>query len=263
MGKSPNMPKTLKELKVQLAVGSLEGESIQKLIRSKKTSKEILRMIYRLPLESEDRGRFIKNPNTPTDILEDIYAHRDTWFWADQVLQHPSFPLTKLLEIITEKIMQSSGRGRPYQFAVYYVLRNIQIPADILTRIANHSDNSVRVGVAKHPNTPVEVLQTFKNDNENGHWDSPQVAIAENPNTPPELLHELLMTVGLPGASGLRAAFAKPAKTSAALRKAIAENPNTHTRTLWYLASKDSSATIRGNVFDKLYKRGQIVIPIQ
>ena len=92
---------TIKEFRIQLALGSLSWVNKMKLADDRSTSKKILTILY----TDEDyyvRYKVAINPNTPKDIL--IKLSKDKyWYVRYRVAENPSTPKEVLKELSTDE----------------------------------------------------------------------------------------------------------------------------------------------------------------
>lgn len=247
--------KTTKEIKVQIALGTLEADAILKALRSKKTPGDIIEMLDKIKLHrggfepyenAEKRALIAKHPNTPISVLTSIFQRRD--FMENphsircedaSILSHPSFPAKLLLEVFN-KITYDSYFRAEYSY-LFKVIENPNFPTDLLESLAKHKNTIVRYYVAQHPNTPPKILELLSTDatQHRNYWD-PQHQVAANINTPPYVLKTLSTTQRI------------------VVRNRVANNLKTPMDTLKAMIANDRSLKARATALYTLYKLGKI-----
>ena len=123
------------------------------------------------------RWAVAENPNTPVKVLRELVRNADPNKGEDlNVLQgvasNPSTPV-KLLEKLMNPNMDTYVRNE--------ALRNPSIPPELLTKLANEGDIDTREYVARHPNTPLDVVEKLFFDPEDEHG-LLKYYVGENPN---------------------------------------------------------------------------------
>lgn len=118
-----------------------------------------------------------ENPSTPVKVLRELVRNADPNKGEDlNVLQgvasNPSTPV-KLLEKLINPNMDKYVRNE--------ALRNPSIPAELLTKLAEEGDTDTREYVARHPNTPLDVVEKLFFDPGDEHG-SLKHYVGENPN---------------------------------------------------------------------------------
>ncbi|GAF99880.1 unnamed protein product, partial [marine sediment metagenome] len=242
--KKRKLPK--KELQTQIALGTFEEDDLFRLLRSKKTSGEIIEILYNSNihmdewLKSQMRALITKHHNTPATVLASIF-HQGKFMgdpnridpYDANVLSHPSLP-AELLHDILHKIKCDPGFSNTH-FDCFKAIENPNIPIEFLKDLSIHKNDAVRFAVAEHHNTPPNVLEALAKDKGNGiRWSSwsPQIAVAENPKTPPYVLK--VLTIG----------------TTAAIKQKVAANPSTPVDTLKAIVAAGSKNRARRIALD-------------
>lgn len=248
--------KTSKEVKIQLALGTLEMDDVLKALRSKVTKGDVIEALYEAQIEGDewDHARkselISKHPNTPASVLISIFKQKhfmeNPEFIGSEhasILSRPSFPV-KLLREISNKIKYDSHLCRTIQWSyLFMAIINPNFPVECLKDLSTHNNVCVRAEIAGHPNTPAETLEQLSMDNgalrSTGCW-KPKERIAENKNAPPHVL----------------TALAKD--TCCKIRKKVAQNPNTPIGTLKAMVESDRSRTIKVTALYTLSGLGQL-----
>lgn len=273
--KRRKLPKTVKELQVQIALGSLDSADILSLLRSKKTSGDIIEILYNAEMpnvveddnslsiarvtgaedtywEKQQKLELIsEHPNTPASVLVSIF-HQKKFMENPQsiepgnlILSHPAFPV-KLLREVFHKLTYDSQFNRSYSY-LFKIIENPNIPVEFLKSLAKHKNIMVRALVAKHPNAPPEVLESLADDSglNTTTWVSPYYRpreyVALNPQTPPYVLKTMSTS------------------SSATIRRKVAVNPKTPVDTLKAMVTGDRSPNARRYALHTLFKLGKIV----
>ena len=172
--------KTAKEIKVQIALGTLEADDILKALRSKKTPGDVIEMLDKVEcgddydkswIEYEKRELISKHPNTPALVLTSIFQRRefmenhDSINFADaSILSHSSFPAELLLEIFNKITYDSQFHKSAEYSYLFRAIENPKFPTDFLESLAEHKNVTVRYLVAGHPNTSPKVLKLLSTD---------------------------------------------------------------------------------------------------
>lgn len=251
--------KTAKEIKVQIALGTLEADDILKALRSKKTTGEVIEMLDKIECggiaedwRNHERCELIaKHPNTPTSVLVSIFQRRDFMKWPNSIrsadapiLSHPSFPAKLLLEVFNKITYDSQFHGSAEHSYLFKAIKNPNFPAHLLGSLAKHKNIMVRHYVAQHPNTPPKMLEFLAVDARKPHYRSaywhPQEQVAANLSAPPYVL-EALSTV-----------------QRISVRNRVASNPRTPTDTLKAMATTDRSLKVRSVALYTLFKLSKI-----
>ncbi|MBW4507806.1 MAG: hypothetical protein KME64_15015 [Scytonematopsis contorta HA4267-MV1] len=143
------------------------------------------------------RSGLASNCNTPPDILESLAQESlvkgQAINFLCEVVENtntPLFALEKLTKNVDKRIVRISldkiqERQREYlgQYSAEKIRNNPHTPHHVLINLAEKDP----ISVAKHPNTPLEILLEFsKSKNERIRR-----AVAENPNTPVSILEQL------------------------------------------------------------------------
>jgi len=176
--------------------------------------------------ESELRKGVAYNSSTPAEILAQLAADDDDQIQAS-VAQNPSTPAIVLEQLANNPIHDLLLAKHPNT-----PLAVLEI---VIERLAMDQRLSVRKYVAKHPRTPAKILTQWAKKNPELHpW------IAQNPNTPTDILEELLQ------------------KSLLEVREAVAQNPNTASGILLQL-SKDRQPKVRQSVAKNPHTPGHIL----
>lgn len=237
------LPKSLNEVKAQIALGTLTDADIMRLARSKRTSSDVLEMLSvslceSTWVETQKREAIANNLNTPPKVLE-------AFFHSSQVgnkieLKNPNFPANLLREVCNEIIYDSTYRMN--YMPIFKAIENPTLSVDILKRLSQHSNIVVKDMVARHPNTPpdaLEVLSTIT-PHYNSNYYNPSRSVALNQSTPAHILTNLAKSKSL------------------TIRRAVASNLSTPISVLKELTTK--SKAIRYAALNTLYTLGKIKI---
>lgn len=250
--------KTSKEVKMQLALGTLEMDDVLKALRSKVTKGDVIEALYEAQIEGDEwdqtrKNEFIsKHPNTPASVLVSIFKQKHFMEYPEligseyaSILTHPNFPV-KLLRDISNKIKYDSHlcKSKTAQWSyLFMAIVNPNFPVECLKDLSTHNNVCVRAEIAGHPNTPAETLEQLSTDGGSG-WATgcwrPKERVAENKNAPPHVL----------------AALAKD--TCRKVRKKVAQNLNTPIETLKAMVESDKSRTIKVTALYSLSGLGQL-----
>lgn len=265
------LPKSLKELQMQIAVGSLDAATIFGLLRSKRASGDIIEILHNmkcddiyeyssgpLPYPTPPYNEYTKqylivnHPNTPASVLAAMFrkicktdpnAKRMVIGSHEvSVFTHPNFPV-KLLDDILHKFRKSQF-DKNYS-PLFNAISSPNISAKWLRTLATHKNKFIREGVAENINTPPEILEILSTDTKTN---SPREInhipqyIAANINTPPHVL----ITLG---------ASAQPS-----IRYRVSINPNTPTDIIKSMIIHDKAIKVRRSALYTLYKRGGVTL---
>jgi hypothetical protein len=148
-----------------------------------------------------------RNPNTPSDILENLSGHQ--FNLALDLTLNPYAPTNILWRLLTEEKVEqarvalasrsTTDAGLLLQWATnsnddvrVAIGRNTNAPTALLVQLTNETNAEVRIaasfGLASSPNTPLNILQGLARNGGTGV----QIAVARNPAVSWELLQELL-----------------------------------------------------------------------
>lgn len=250
--------KTAKEIKVQIALGTLETDYILKALRSKKTLGDIIEMLDKIECggtedwrNNEKRELISKHPNTPASVLVSIFQRREFMEYPNSIgyadasiLLHPSLPAKLLLEVFNKIAYDSQFHGSAEHSYLFKAIENPNFPADLLERLAKHKNRAVLYYVAKHPNTPPKMLELLSTDKTRPHYRSaywyPQEQVAANLSTPPYVLETLSTAQRIP------------------VRNRVASNPKTPIDVLKAMTTDDKSRKVRAVALYTLFKLGKI-----
>ena len=261
--KRRKLPKTVKELEVQIALGVFEVDDVFKTLRCKTTSGDVIEILYTFPIgeleeewvgpsnyswERNQRNEMVsKHPNTPASVLTSIFQQRKFMENPNNVnscdahiLYHPSFPAELLREIINKIDYDSQFNTRGEWSNIFEAIKNPNIPAEFLKTLSTHTNICVRTLVAKHNNTPPKVLEQLSTDKGHYRYTKPNEQVAANKSAPAYLLTTLSKS------------------TNVKIRKRVANNPSTPTDTLKAMISKDRSPSIKSTALYTLFNRGQV-----
>ena len=179
------------------------------------------------------RNIAIRNPNTPREGLDAANAAKKY-----DILFDENAPFSDEMK----DFLRTGDVG-----TIIRVLRNKNVPVEVLIEMSKHKNKYVREEVAKNPKTPPDVLVKLSKDSDEGV----KIRVANNRSTPATTLDELANSLG---ANGCRAVAYNPLtwpKTIDGLVKrkyddqkdafeihiAASLNPNTPGETLAYLYS--------------------------
>ena len=192
------------------------------------------------PQRTKQRQNIVRDFNTPLHILEELVKDKSLWL---RIARHPN----SSVEILA-KIVQDGNSELKME-----CLSNPNLPAKILKQFARDKNSTefVLIKVAKHPNTPVEIIEELcQKQNFNI-----RKAVLINPSTPIKLLEELAQSEDLlpEFANNSRAPvetlaklLQKTERTNSLIWNAIALNPATPGYLLEY---------IYNSIEDKQYSR--------
>jgi hypothetical protein len=197
------------------------------------------------------------NPNTPTDVLVKLGRNYPRALFANPILsllilENPNFlyeiqhqTLVIFLKYQVEKAeFEFKSKSESYS-------QQITIPEFCLEILAKHPNALIRALVAKHPHTPINIIEELAQDDINSRY-LVRENVARNPNAPISLLNQFAKHP----AWQLRAGVARNANapvelmeilaedTDRFVRKGIAENTNTPIHLLEKLA-KDKHSYVR------------------
>lgn len=161
-------------------------------------------------LETGDRNVKIsaaRNNKTPIQLLEQLAKDEDETV-RKVVAQNHNLPLSSLLELA-----EDSSVGVRLWLANKTSNSKIQIPLQLLEKLAKDKSEQVRARIAKHPDAPVELLVQLANDSSievkkklTGNLNTPVTVLnclgleenlvnQRNPNTPGEVLATLVNSI--------------------------------------------------------------------
>ena len=235
------LPKSLNEIKSQIALGTLTDEDKIRLAGSKKTSSDVLEMLS-VSLcedrweETQKQEAIARNPNTSPVTLRVLYNA----FERAKALKHPNFPADLLQEICNKIIYDSVYKIR--YAAIFQAIKNPTLSADILKRLSCHPNIIVKDMVAEHLNTPPDTLEALSTITLPYNYPSynPPRSVALNRATPTYILTTLAKSKSL------------------VVRRAVASNPSTPISVLKELTTK--SKAVRYAALNTLYTLGKIKI---
>ena len=236
------LPKSLNEIKTQIALGTLTDEDKIRLARSKKTSSEVLEMLS-VSLcetawkETQKREAIAYSSNTSPETLRALYNA----FKMTKALENPNFPADLLQEVCNQIIYDSVYRI--HYVDIFQAIKNPTLSIDILKKLSCHPNIIVKDMVAQHPNTPpatLEVLSTITLPSNYYNYYSPPRSVALNQSTPAHILINLAKSKSLK------------------IQRAVASNPNTPISVLKALTTK--SKAVRCAALNTLYTLGKIKI---
>jgi len=255
--KKRKLPKTLKEVQAQIALGTLESDDTIKLLKSKKTSSDVIEILYDVKVEGyqnyQKRELIPKHPNTPASVLSLIFhkykmaqKYSDMGVYEVDILAHPSLPLDLLDKILNKILNSTKFTNYPLIDTYHNLFKAIENPntsSTFLKALSTHENVTVRTIVAGNPNTPPEILETLSLDVGNRYNWRPQKSVASNPSTPPHVLEALTE------------------KTSAGVQQKIAGNPNTPINTLKKIAATKNKqrCKAKGIALSTLFDLGELV----
>jgi hypothetical protein len=132
----------------------------------------------------------------------------------------------------------------------------LHVPAELLEKLADRTEDSIRYLVAKHPNTPRSTLKKLASDS----YDLVRRTVVDNPNTPLELLIEIATQEHLNTSAGRyhtasnKIAMRKDAPAEALeaivrqpvppIRQVAAANPNLSTSALEWLVEHEAEKAV-------------------
>jgi len=262
--KRRKLPKTVKELQVQVALGTLEMTDVLKALRSKKTSSDVIEILNEVIVSGtidsdkqnyweyrQRRELFAKHPNTPASVLASIF-HREKFMEnpenidsaSSHILSHPAFPVKLLREVLNKIVYDSqfhnTSHTAAYSSYLFRAIENPNIPEEFLRSFAKHRNIVVRAAVAEHLNTPPEVLEYLSTlITPYTRWSS-QKLVARNPSAPPHVLKTLSVAPAL------------------GIRKGVARNLSTPVDALKAMLNNDRSPTVKYTALYTLFKLGQV-----
>jgi hypothetical protein len=235
------------------------------------TSRELSLELFKQLAGDEDksiRSREATNPNIPVEMLKQLARDRDEDV-RKEAASNPNMPAELRIELFKQLAKKD--------FARKGIAGNPNTPAEILKELAKDGWSRIREEVARNPNTPTEVLkelaETVLLDSSLAIRDM-HSSVASNPNTPRELMKQLaerwwsMVTEDESerrrgGATFVPVTIAKNRNTPVevlqqlsgdefkAVRKWVANNPNTSLETLVSLAL-DKDHDVRENVSEVL-----------
>ncbi len=134
------------------------------------------------------RRNLAANPNTPTDLL--LKLGKD---YPEELLNNPIWSLlllenlNLLNQIPTETLISLLRYDSNRSFIKSIENDKTLVPELWLQKLVNHRSCYIRSYIARHPKTPVNLLDMLVEDND----DSVRKEVARNPNTPVNLLEKL------------------------------------------------------------------------
>lgn len=236
------LPKSLNEVKIQIALGTLTDEDKIRLARSKKTSSDVLEMLSvslceSTWVETQKREAIANNLNTSPKVLKAFYNSQVNGNKTE--LKNPNFPADLLQEVCNQIIYDSAYRMN--YMPIFKAIENPTLSADILKRLALHTNIIVKDMVAQHPNTPPDALETLSSTIPSySSYYNPSRSVALNQSTPVHILTNLAKS------------------KSSTIRRAVASNPSTPISVLKELTTK--SKAVRCAALNTLYTLGKIKI---
>ncbi len=117
-----------------------------------------------------------KNPNTPLNVLEALIKAPYTKV-KSAIAKRTDLPKHLVIELAMDYRVHTMN----------FLPQNPHISSSWLQEMAEHPRERVRQMVARHPNTPTDLLVDLAKDLELRQF------VAENPSTPPEVLEQLAM----------------------------------------------------------------------
>ena len=253
--------KTVKELEIQIALGTLETDDILRTLKCKTTSGDVIEMLYTFPIvkpehsepsnyhwENNQKAEMIsKHPNTPASVLISIFQQKkfieepfNISLCDAHILCHPSFPAELLREVIN-KINYNSQFSKAEEWTnIFEVIENPNIPVEFLEKLSTHTNVRVRALVAKHNNTPPKALEQLSIDKGHYRYTKPDEQVAANKSAPTYVLTTLSKSANIK------------------IRKRVANNPSTPIDTLKTMISKDRSPIIRSTALYSLFKLNRV-----
>ena len=125
----------------------------------------------------------IKNPNCPSDILEQVakqYLDKNNRWGLQTIAAHPNTPDNVLYEIY------ESGESNSWQSCYSDLARNPNIPRDLALQLSVCDNYHARERLAANPNVDPDILGSMVKDKI-----EIRKALAKNPSTPPKALLKL------------------------------------------------------------------------
>lgn len=117
-----------------------------------------------------------KNPNTSVDVLEKLL--HDDWDWVvGEALRNAKMPVEKLIEF-------SEHPSREVKLGV---AKNPNVPYEILWKLVSKNLDNVSIDILSNRNLPIDMFEEFSNSK----IGFIRHAIASNSNTPTEILERL------------------------------------------------------------------------
>jgi hypothetical protein len=176
------------------------------------------------------------NPNTPTDTLLKFGSYYPGALFANPILsllilENPNF-LYEIQHHTLLSFLRYQVEKEKYQIIIEGSYTHIKIPEFCLEILAKHPNTLIRAIVAKHPYTPINIIEEFAEDDINNHYLITE-NVARNPNTPLSILNK----------------FAKHPAWQ--LRGGVARNPNAPLELLEILA-KDTDRFVRRGVAENI-----------
>jgi hypothetical protein len=212
---NPNLPHSL-----FITLTDDSSIKVRTTLASIKLPSDILPQVLERLANDEDSGvrtAVGKNPNTPESVLEAL-AEDSEYLVKSWLTKNPNLPISVLerfelefgvivarnpntpgyiLAHAVNRIREAGRFGGGWTDELIDLLKHpvkgTQMPADTLSELASHHNQTVRYRVAQHPNTPVDALVQLANDDY-----VPTVrAVADNPNTPAHILKQLALNPDL------------------------------------------------------------------
>ena len=170
-----------------------------------------------LPVSNEDidaRMDIALNPNTPVDVLNELADDKDSDVRLCVVV-NPSTPK----DTIDKLLFVDKNIGFSELRFLEKVALCMETPPDILAKLSQYADDSVRFAVAKNPHTPIIALNALAND------DNPAIrwTVADNVSTPADTL--ILLAGDMYNVS-VRAAVAENLNTPIDTLKTLLNDPD-------------------------------------
>jgi Leucine rich repeat variant len=216
-------------------------ELAQRVAQNPSAPPELLRELSRIR-DRIVRRNITANPNTPTDILQELAVRYPDAFLENPMisllyLEQPDFiktlPTHTAFRLFQRETVPTSWLEQASVEARKTLARARQTRVALLDRLANDRDASVRREVAGNPRTPDAILQKLANDEES----DVRKNVAENPQTCLPLLQKLACD------------------RSYTVREAVARHPYTPISVLQQLAEDDKNY-VRSTAIYYLKQRG-------
>lgn len=120
----------------------------------------VLSRIARIPGILQDqriKELLVVHPNTPTETLDAVAKHRGSMFIWERLATHPNASSTAL-----DMVAQQSRIGlleRPNTLIIQFAAQHKNAPVWRFADWSLMQDPNIRVNIARHPGTPVDVLE--------------------------------------------------------------------------------------------------------